>query len=155
MILKIGKILFERGQTVSTAESCTGGLIGAAFTAVPGSSNWYKGGVIAYSNEIKERLLSVSNEILLKDGAVSKSTVFEMAEGVSKLFQTDYAISVSGIAGPGGGTVEKPVGLVYIAIKTPSETKTYKCNFNGDRDSVRSQTVNFTIEKLKKLIPCA
>ena len=152
MVLEIGKKLAQNEKTISTAESCTGGLIGAEFTAVSGSSNWYKGGVIAYSNEIKEQVLSVPKEILLKEGAVSSKVVFEMANRVSNLFQTDYAISVSGIAGPTGGSIEKPVGLVFIGIKTPNDIFTYKCNFDGGRESVRAQSVNFALDKMLKTI---
>ena len=152
LVTKIGNFLASKKLSISTAESCTGGLLGANFTAISGSSAWYKGGVIAYSNEIKEQVLSVLSSTLEKEGAVSAQTVEEMAVGVSRLFDTEYAISISGIAGPTGGTIEKPVGLVYIGIKAENETLTYKCNFSGNRDEVRDSTVKFCIEKLIELI---
>ncbi len=115
----IGKLLIEKNQTLSTAESCTGGYISHLITSVPGSSNYYTGSVIAYSNKIKENLLEVKNKTLFDNGAVSKQVVTEMALGVQKKFETDYAIATSGIAGPDGGTEKKPVGTTWIAIATP------------------------------------
>lgn len=111
----IGNLLREKNLTVSTAESCTGGSIAAKLTSVPGSSDYFKGGIVAYSNEIKESLLGVSSETLKKQGAVSEETVIEMVKGAMKALKTDCAVSTSGIAGPGGGTKEKPVGTVWIA----------------------------------------
>lgn len=117
----IGKLLIEKNQTLSTAESCTGGYISHLITSVPGSSNYYTGSVIAYSNQIKENLLGVQNKTLIDNGAVSKQVVTEMALGVQKKFKTDYAIATSGIAGPDGGTEKKPVGTTWIAIATPGK----------------------------------
>ncbi len=118
----IGKLLLEKGQSVSTAESCTGGYIAHLITDISGSSAYFKGSVVAYSNEIKEQILGVQNKTLIKYGAVSKEVVNEMALGIQKMYDTDYAIATSGIAGPNGGTKEKPVGTTWIAIALPNKT---------------------------------
>ena len=118
----IGKKLTSNKQTLSTVESCTGGYISHLITSVPGSSVYYKGAVIAYSNDIKESIINVRSETLQNFGAVSEETVKEMADGIRKKFKTDYAVATSGIAGPGGGTADKPVGTVWIAIAGPDGT---------------------------------
>ncbi len=115
-------IFTEKGLTVSTAESCTGGNIAHKITTVPGSSAYFKGSVVAYSNEVKINILGVPEKIIEKFGAVSEQTVIRMAEGVRKLMKTDFSVATSGIAGPSGGTPEKPVGTVWIAVSTPNET---------------------------------
>jgi len=112
----VGDMLVKCGYTISTAESCTGGLLGHRFTNVPGSSTYYLGSVVSYSNEMKMKILGVQEKTLQEFGAVSKQTATEMAQGVRDLFGSDLAIAVTGIAGPGGGTAEKPVGLVYITL---------------------------------------
>ena len=118
----VGELLRNKKMSLSTAESCTGGNIAQLITSVAGSSDYFKGSIVAYSNEIKELFLGVPHKVLLDYGAVSEQTVIAMAEGVRTRFSTDYAIAVSGIAGPGGGTQEKPVGTTWIAIATPTET---------------------------------
>jgi nicotinamide-nucleotide amidase len=118
----VGQLLRQKGMTLSTAESCTGGNIAQLITSIAGSSDYFKGSVVAYSNEIKEKLLGVPQQTLVDHGAVSEQTVIAMAEGIRKRFDTDYSIAVSGIAGPGGGTDEKPVGTTWIAVSTPTET---------------------------------
>ncbi len=118
----VGRLLREKGKTLSTAESCTGGNIAQLITSIAGSSDYFKGSIVAYSNEIKENFLDVPHQTLIDHGAVSEPTVLAMAEGIKQRFDTDYAIAVSGIAGPGGGTDEKPVGTTWIAIATPSGT---------------------------------
>ena len=130
----IGSLLRRQGRSLSTAESCTGGYLAHLITAVPGSSDYYKGSVIAYSNEIKESILDVQSDTLRQQGAVSKETVIEMAQSVRCKFGTDYAISTSGIAGPGGGTPQKPVGTVWIAVATPRTCLTKLCRFSSDRE---------------------
>ncbi len=115
----LGRMIEERGAKLTAAESCTGGAIAAGITAIPGCSNWYNGGVVAYSNEIKNKVLGVKAETLEKYGAVSGETVEEMARGACRLFNADYSVAVSGIAGPDGGTAEKPVGTVWIAAAGP------------------------------------
>jgi nicotinamide-nucleotide amidase len=118
----VGQLLRNKGMTLSTAESCTGGNIAQLITSIAGSSDYFKGSIVAYSNEIKEQFLGVPHKVIEEHGAVSEQTVIAMAEGIRTRFVTDYAISVSGIAGPGGGTPEKPVGTTWIAIATPTET---------------------------------
>lgn len=130
----IGSLLRRQGRSLSTAESCTGGYLAHLITAVPGSSDYYKGSVIAYSNEIKESILDVQSDTLRQQGAVSEETVIEMAQSVRRKFGTDYAISTSGIAGPGGGTPQKPVGTVWIAVATPRTCLTKLCRFSSDRE---------------------
>ena len=130
----IGNLLREKNLTVSTAESCTGGSIAAKLTSVPGSSDYFKGGIVAYSNEIKESLLGVSSETLKKQGAVSEETVIEMVKGAMKALKTDCAVSTSGIAGPSGGTKEKPVGTVWIAAAYKNEIRTMKQDTDRGRE---------------------
>lgn len=112
---EIGELLKAKNLSLSTAESCTGGGIAALITSVPGSSEYFNGGIVAYSNEIKQDLLHVSAETLARHGAVSRETVVEMVKGAMKTLKTDCAVATSGIAGPGGGTQEKPVGTIWIA----------------------------------------
>ncbi|MEN5235623.1 competence/damage-inducible protein A [Sphingobacterium faecium] len=129
--------------TLTTAESCTGGSLAAMITAIAGCSAMYVGGTIPYSNKLKQQLLGVREETLLQYGAVSEQTVIEMAEGAKKKFDTNYAISTSGIAGPGGGTIDKPVGTVWVAVAGERETITQKFQFQNDR------TIN--IERTRQL----
>ena len=133
MELVIGRLLKEKGKTLATAESCTGGYIAHLITAHPGSSAYFIGSVVSYSNTIKERLLNVSDEILHTVGAVSEATVRQMAKSVLTLMQTDYAIAVSGIMGPDGATAEKPVGMVWVAVANKDEVVTKQFNFRFDR----------------------
>jgi nicotinamide-nucleotide amidase len=129
----VGQLLRNKGMTLSTAESCTGGTIAQLITSIAGSSDYFKGSVVAYSNEIKEQVLGVPHLVLVEHGAVSEQTVISMAEGIRTRFATGYAIAVSGIAGPGGGTEEKPVGTTWIAVATPTETITRKFMFGEHR----------------------
>ena len=128
---EIGELLKAKNLSLSTAESCTGGGIAALITSVPGSSEYFNGGIVAYSNEIKKDLLHVSAETLAKYGAVSRETVIEMVKGAMKTLKTDCAVATSGIAGPGGGTPEKPVGTVWIAAAYKNDIVTMKQE--GDR----------------------
>ena len=128
---EIGELLKAKNLSLSTAESCTGGGIAALITSVPGSSEYFNGGIVAYSNEIKKDLLHVSAETLAKYGAVSRETVIEMVKGAMKTLKTDCAVDTSGIAGPGGGTPEKPVGTVWIAAAYKNDIVTMKQE--GDR----------------------
>ena len=147
------ELLKAKNKTLATAESCTGGMIGAAITSVPGSSEVYGFGFITYANEAKEQLLGVKHETLAAHGAVSPETAAEMAAGARRAAKADIAIAVTGIAGPGGGTPEKPVGLVYVGISSDKGTRTLKLNLSGDRDQVRQQTctkaLGTVIEDLK------
>ena len=117
--LELGEALQARGWTISTAESCTGGLVLHRLTNVPGSSAWVMGGVVAYDNRIKQEILGVREATLLAHGAVSEETARAMALGARRLLKTDLAVSITGIAGPGGGTAEKPVGLTWMALAGP------------------------------------
>ncbi len=141
-------LLTARQMTCATAESCTGGGIGAALTSVRGASTVYKGGVISYANEVKENLLGVSAAILAEKGAVSPETAAAMAEGVRRLLKVDFAFSVTGIAGPGGGTPTKPVGLVWFGVASERGTFTEKRNFLGDRAAIRAQAAECAVELL-------
>jgi nicotinamide-nucleotide amidase len=148
----VGKLLKERKQTIATAESCTGGYISHLITSVPGSSDYYVGSVITYSYEIKTLELSVSAELLNEKGAVSQEVVEQMASEVRKKFKTDYSIAVSGIAGPGGGTPEKPVGTVWIAIATPQRLFSKKFQFANNRLRNIQMTANAALNLLRKEI---
>ena len=145
---KLVKRLAELGRTCGTAESCTGGGIGSAITSVAGSSAVFMGGIISYDNSVKQNVLGVSPETLATVGAVSPETAEQMAVGVRKLLKVDYAVSVTGIAGPGGGSAEKPVGLVWFGIATPAGVKTEKQIFPGNRAEVRTATVEHAISLL-------
>lgn len=123
---EIGELLKARKISLSTAESCTGGGIAALITSVPGSSEYFNGGIVSYSNEVKISLLHVSIETLEKQGAVSRETVMEMVKGAMKTLKTDCAVATSGIAGPSGGTPEKPVGTIWIAAAYKNEIATMK-----------------------------
>ncbi len=131
--LRIGVILNERKQSLVTAESCTGGLIASRITDVAGSSAYFLGGIVAYSYEVKASLLGVSWDTLNNNGAVSRETVIEMARGARKVLSADIAVSVSGIAGPGGGTPDKPVGTVWVGLSTPSGEEARHFVWEGDR----------------------
>lgn len=130
---RVAILLKKEHLKIATAESCTGGLIGHTITNVPGSSEYYEGGVISYSNEMKMNFLGVSGQTLGEHGAVSEQTAAEMAEGIRRVAGVDMGIATTGIAGPGGGTAEKPVGLVYIAISTEKKTVVERHLFEGDR----------------------
>ncbi len=146
----VGKILLEKKLTISTAESCTGGYIAHLLTMVPGSSSYYIGSVISYAYEIKETELAVSKDVLEKYGAVSKEVVEQMAKAIRIRYNTNYSISASGIAGPGGGTAEKPVGTVWIAIATPTKVISEKFLFGTDRERNIHKTANAALNMLKK-----
>ncbi len=133
IVKNIAELLLKSGKTVSAAESCTGGLISANFTALAGSSAYYLGSVTSYANSVKINVLGVDPSIIERFGAVSSECVAQMAEGVRKITGSDFAIATSGIAGPGGGSEEKPVGLVWIGYSSAKETKTFKKVFDHDR----------------------
>lgn len=146
----LGRLLAARGEQVTTAESCTGGLIAAAITAVPGSSAWFHGAVVSYDNRVKQRLLGVPHDTLASDGAVSERTVREMAQGVLRQVPAHWSLSVSGIAGPDGGVPGKPVGTVWFglgqsladgAVHTQAQVR----QFYGARSDVRIASVRFAL----------
>lgn len=148
----IGGKLAAGGRTLASAESCTGGLVSKLATDVPGSSNWFLGGAVAYSNAAKTRLLGVKAATLKKHGAVSGECAAEMAAGARKVFGCDYAVSVTGIAGPDGGTPDKPVGLVWFGLAGPGKTRVFRREFRGGRDYVRARAANFILDELRKII---
>ena len=146
-----GRLLKQQGKTIATAESCTGGRLAAALNAQSGASAYYMGSVVAYDNSIKEQVLGVRHDTLLQHGAVSEQTVFQMTEGVRALMHTDYAIATSGIAGPTGGTIDKPVGTVWIAWATPKGTEAKCFHFGAARE--REQiTLRAVTESLVRLV---
>lgn len=136
----LGEALNQRHLRLAVAESCTGGLIGHRITNVPGSSNYFLGGVIAYANEIKVKLLGVRWETLEEHGAVSEQTVLQMAYGVRKALGADIGAAISGVAGPEGGTPEKPVGLTWIGLSTPDVDKAWRHIWIGNRLDVKAQS---------------
>jgi len=152
LALRLGRALLVRGWRVATAESCTGGWIAKTLTDIPGSSQWFDGGVVSYSNAAKTDLLGVGQEVLAAQGAVSEPVVRAMANGARDRFHTELAVAVSGVAGPDGGTPDKPVGTVCFAWATPNGTGTARRVFAGGRDSVRRQSVAFAIERLVDLV---
>ena len=148
----VQKMLIEKKQTVSVAESCTGGMLAAKLTDTAGSSNCFKMSVVTYSNESKMQLLDVKNETLEKFGAVSVETAKEMLDGIINLSGADFAVSITGIAGPGGGTKDKPVGLVYIGTSFKGKNEVNKFLFLGTRQDIRERAVNVALDCLRRLI---
>ncbi|WP_302965313.1 competence/damage-inducible protein A [Barnesiella intestinihominis] len=148
----LGSILTERGETLATAESCTGGNIAHEITRIAGSSVYFKGSVVAYSNEVKARVLNVSSETLSGFGAVSRETVLQMVSGVQRLLSSDCAIATSGIAGPGGGSVEKPVGTVWIAVRYGERSEAECFCFEGDREQVIARATQSALLMLIQLM---
>lgn len=144
----VGDALRRKGWRIATAESCTGGLVGHLLTEIPGSSAYFPGGVIAYDNAVKRDLLQVRSETLASAGAVSETCAREMAAGAARLFATEAAIATTGIAGPGGGTAEKPVGLVYIAVYTPDGAACERHLFGNDRAENKILTAQSGLQML-------
>ena len=145
---KIVGALLEKGYTITTAESCTGGLLAGRLLNVSGASGVYNEGHITYSNEAKERLLGVSNDTLIKYGAVSEQTAREMAVGAAQKANANVGLSTTGIAGPGGGTPEKPVGLVYVGCAIDGDTWVKECRFHGTREENRNAAVEESLKQL-------
>ncbi|MEO8467867.1 MAG: nicotinamide-nucleotide amidohydrolase family protein [Gammaproteobacteria bacterium] len=152
LALRLGRALVVRGWRVATAESCTGGWIAKTLTDIPGSSQWFDGGVVSYSNTAKTEFLGVSEELLAAHGAVSEPVVRAMAKGARERFHTELTVAVSGVAGPDGGTPDKPVGTVCFAWATPTGTGAARRVFAGGRDSVRRQSVAFAVQRLVDLV---
>ena len=142
--------LIDKKLTVSFAESCTGGKLSSLVTAVAGSSEVFMGSAVTYSNEAKMRLLGVREETLKQFGAVSEECAKEMALGCAKLFDTDIAVSVTGIAGPGGQTEDKPLGLVYMGLYHDGKVSVYKYNFSGDREKVQRRSSYYALELIRR-----
>ncbi len=146
---QVGQALKARGATVTTAESCTGGWVAKVITDIAGSSAWFERGFVTYSNEAKAQMIGVREETLAQHGAVSEPVVVEMAIGALKAARADYAVSISGIAGPDGGSEEKPVGTVWFAFSTArGEGITRRECFSGDRDAVRRQATVYALQTL-------
>jgi nicotinamide-nucleotide amidase len=138
----------EQGLTLVTAESCTGGGVGARLTAIPGSSEVYLGGVVAYDNRLKQEALGVGADLIATHGAVSEPVARAMAEGAAQRFRASLSVSVTGIAGPGGGTPEKPVGLVYIGVRVPDHAEVHRQVFSGDRAEIRARAAQIALLRL-------
>jgi nicotinamide-nucleotide amidase len=152
LALKLGRAMHVRGWRLATAESCTGGWIAKVLTDVAGSSQWFDGGVVAYSNAAKAELLGVPSDVLAAHGAVSEEAVRAMADGARRRFGAQLAVAVSGIAGPTGGTADKPVGTVHFAWAAPQKITVARRVFAGGREAVRRQTVALALERLVDLV---
>ncbi|MGE3799682.1 MAG: CinA family nicotinamide mononucleotide deamidase-related protein [Candidatus Kapaibacterium sp.] len=148
----LGRALAERGETITTAESCTGGLIAGALTEIPGSSAYYPGGIVSYANEVKSSTLHVNPATIEQFGAVSEETAREMATGIRLAIPADYGVAVTGIAGPGGGTAEKPVGTVWIAVASSTGVEARLHSFRGERDVIRNYAVNAALGMALKMV---
>lgn len=146
------RLLKRRGLTVATAESCTGGLVAKMITDISGASDVFPGSVVSYANRIKEAALGVKEETLASVGAVSRETVREMADGIAERFGTDCAIALSGIAGPGGGTPEKPVGLVYCAVRCNGETEVFEFRLGRSREQIRERAAARALDQLRRML---
>ena len=145
---RVGHMLRATGLTVSVAESCTGGILGGVLTEVPGSSDYFLGGVIAYADAVKQRLLGVRTETLVAYGAVSAECALEMARGVRTATGASLAVSITGVAGPGGGTEDKPVGLTYVALAGADFERVEKRVWRGDRPGNREASVELALQML-------
>ena len=149
---QIVALMREKNLTLAAAESCTGGMLSSRMIDVAGVSDVYKAGFVTYANEAKQKLIGVKEETLMKYGAVSEQTAREMVAGALRAAEADMAVAITGIAGPGGGTKEKPVGLVYIACGSPDEIVVDKCQFNGSRKEIRQASVEHALGMLYKEI---
>jgi nicotinamide-nucleotide amidase len=149
---KVAKSLTSAQKSLSIAESCTGGLLSNRLTNMPGSSNFLKLSVVAYSNEAKIKILNVSRKQIAKYGAVSSQVAISMAQGIRKIQKTDFGIGITGIAGPTGATKTKPVGLTFIAISSEVETLCVKCRFPGARISIKNQAATLALQLLDEFL---
>jgi PncC family amidohydrolase len=140
------------GKIISVAESCTGGMLASYLTSIPGSSAYFTAGIVSYSNEAKMKLLSVSSDSLAKYGAVSEFVAKEMAQGCQKIANSDIAISITGVAGPDGGTKTKPIGMVCFGVITDSDVKTYTHHLKGDREHVRKEACRIALTLILDLL---
>ena len=152
LALLAGERLAQHGVSLATAESCTGGWIAKVLTDIPGSSSWFERGFVTYSNEAKQEMLGVQAHTLQQHGAVSEQTVKEMAAGAIANSKAEVSVAVSGIAGPGGGTADKPVGTVWLAWSAGDQLKTLRANLPGDRDRVRQQAVELALQGVVDII---
>ncbi len=152
LVLELNEVLKDKELTISTAESCTGGLIAALLTWSAGSSAFFHGGITSYSNEAKIKLLSVPPKLIEKYGAVSEEVVTAMVTGCASALSSNCSIAVTGIAGPGGGTAEKPVGTVWVGLKVNQKTWTRKLQLSGDRTEIRANTARLSLEELLRYL---
>jgi nicotinamide-nucleotide amidase len=150
---RLAQVLQARGWTLATAESCTGGLIAAACTDLAGSSNWFERGFVTYSNAAKTELLGVDPALLAQHGAVSEVVVRAMAFGAVRRSQAQVGVAVTGIAGPAGGSPDKPVGTVWFGFQVNGQLTSETCRFDGDRAAVRAATVRHALQRLLQLLP--
>ena len=148
MVAALGQSLRSRRCRMATAESCTGGLVACTLTDVAGSSEWFEGGVVAYDNRVKMRLLGVPEEILVRHGAVSRACVESMVQGVCALMDVPVGLAISGIAGPGGGTPDKPVGTVWVAWQSAGRVWSREFSFDGSRREIKMQSMRAAIAEL-------
>ena len=144
--IRLAEVLADQGLTLATAESCTGGGLSHLLTSIPGASAFFIGGIIAYQNDVKVKFLGVSQGALVKHGAVSSPTAVAMAEGCRNRFGTDIAVSITGIAGPGGGSPEKPVGRVFVAVAVDQCTRVTEHTFPGSREQVRTAAIDAALD---------
>ena len=142
----------EKNLTIACAESCTGGLLTSRLTDIAGSSNYVKGSIVCYSNEVKNKILHVDADTLNNFGAVSEQTARQMSANVRKIINTDIGVGVTGIAGPGGGTADKPVGTVYISVSNADKTFVKLFNFNGTRTEIKNQSCDAALTMIKEFI---
>jgi nicotinamide-nucleotide amidase len=149
---QIHKLLLKKGKTIAVAESCTGGILCGLLTNTSGSSGYFILGTVVYSSSSKNLLLKIPLSVIRKNGAVSKVVAFEMADSVRKLAKSDYGIGITGIAGPGGGTLLKPVGTVFIALSTKNKPICQRFLFKGNRTNIRQQAALTALRLLKKFI---
>lgn len=149
---EIGQVLRSKKKTLAVAESCTGGKLGDLITEVPGSSDYFLGGIISYCNDAKASLLGVDRETLKAKGAVSEEVALQMATGARRALGADIGVGVTGVAGPGGGTVTKPVGLVYIAVSSAEASVCKRNLFKGSRSSIKKQSAERALAMLKDLV---
>ena len=145
-----GRLLQQRRATLATAESCSGGLLAHCITNISGASRYFRGGVVAYSNEAKEALLAVPQSMLVEHGAVSEPVAQAMADGARIAFHADYGLGITGIAGPSGGTEEKPIGLVFIAVADANGTEVARHIFEGPRETIKMRTAEEALDLLTK-----
>ena len=148
MVARLGESLLVQGGRMATAESCTGGLVASVLTDVAGSSRWFEGAVVAYDNRVKMNLLGVPEEILIRHGAVSQACVESMVQGVCTLMDVPVGLAISGIAGPGGGTPDKPVGTVWVAWQSAGRVWSREFSFDGSRREIKMQSMRAAIAEL-------
>jgi len=152
LVDEVGRLLKSKGLTIAVAESCTGGRFGDTITDISGSSDYFLGGVISYSNESKEQLLGVDPSVLRSKGAVSEEVAIQMASGVRSALNSKIGVGITGIAGPSGGTAEKPVGLVYIAVCSKGATLCTKNVFDGSRTEVKKRSVTKALDMISEFV---